>query len=279
MRRKIFIIVVGFLFVLPAITLAGEGSDTIGKCNLLTQLRYSYTSNDFDCDNSVEEGDAFSMGTYDTHSAYLQVDYGICDYFDVYLLFGVSFIDPNTSVYLELPDRYDLKLDYDPGIMWGVGVKGTFFRADNGFYVGGGVHFTHMYADVEYKEYQNGVFNYSLNCDLNEFNLYADLHAGWHFKNIGLTPYIGIEYRQAWVEFDAHHDVDFDMENHYPVGAYVGLDYYINDRFYLNVEGHMVDRWGANIGVGYLFDICPTPAPAVVTPELPETSPTMTPMK
>jgi hypothetical protein len=132
---------------------------------------------------------------------------------------------------------------------------------------------------VKYKEYTNGVFNFSRNCDLNEYNLYADLHAGWHIKNTGLTPYIGVEYRYAWVEFDQHHENTIDMENHYPVGAYVGLDYYINDRFYLNVEGHMVDRWGVNVGVGYLFDICPKPAPVAPAPELPETSPAITPMK
>ena len=27
--------------------------------------------------------------------------------------------------------------------MWGIGVRGTFFRSDNGFYVGGGALFTH----------------------------------------------------------------------------------------------------------------------------------------
>ncbi len=31
--------------------------------------------------------------------------------------------------------------------MWGLGVKATFFRADNGFYVGGGALFTHSFTD------------------------------------------------------------------------------------------------------------------------------------
>ncbi len=30
--------------------------------------------------------------------------------------------------------------------MWGLGVKTTFFRADNGFYVGGGALFTHSFS-------------------------------------------------------------------------------------------------------------------------------------
>ena len=276
MWRKIFIVVVGLLFVFPAFTLAGEGSDTIGKCNLLPQLRYSYTSNDFDCEEPG--GNIFDFGKYDTHSVYLQVDYGICDYFDIYALVGVSFIDPDTSSY-DIGDATILSfdLDYDPGIFWGVGVRGTFYRADSGFYVGAGVNFTHMYADLTAKAYINGVLTDSTSGDLNEYNLYADLHAGWHFKNIGLTPYIGVEYRQVWAELDMGGRME--MDNHNPVGPYVGFDYYINDRLYINAEGHMVDRWGANIGIGYLFDICPKPAPTVVTPEPPVTSPTMTPMK
>ncbi len=31
--------------------------------------------------------------------------------------------------------------------LWGLGFKATFFRADNGLYVGGGVLFTHSFSN------------------------------------------------------------------------------------------------------------------------------------
>ncbi len=40
--------------------------------------------------------------------------------------------------------------------------------------------------------------------------LTPDIHAGWHFKDIGLTPYLGVEYRWAWAE------ASYDIGQSYP---------------------------------------------------------------
>ena len=289
MLKKTFIITIGLLLAIPVFALAGEGSDTIGECQLLPQLRYSYTDNNFDPSGSIMgfSADLFDVGEYASHSAYIQLDYGITNDLDVYALIGVNFIDSVTGRFtsgLAAPINHSFKPDYDPGLLWGVGVRRTICRSKNGFYFGAGIHFTHILANMDYKYYQNNALVDWGHGDLNEYNLYGDFHIGWHFKQIGLTPYIGVEYRQVWAELNLESSplpnrYSINLENHHPVGPYVGFDYYINNKLYINAEGHMVDRWGVGFGIGYLFDICPKPAPVAPAPELPETSPAITPMK
>jgi len=281
MKSKLFVFSVILLFILPFYSFAGEGSDTIGACKILPQLRYAYTDNNFDSENwEIPDVDNIVSGKYISHSAYLQVDLGTCDYFDIYGLIGVNFINPETG-WWEEEGINTLKFDYDPGFLFGLGIKGTFFRADNGFYVGAGVLFTHMSAKVDWWESDANGIRYGWgDGKLTENNFYADLHTGWHFKNIGLTPYVGVEFRQVWAQLDLTgiSNIPTEFENHHPIGVYAGLDYFINDRLYLNVEGHAIDRWGVNAGIGYLFDICGKPAP-VVAPVIPESEPVLTPMK
>ena len=281
MKSKLFVFSVILLFILPFYSFAGEGSDTIGACKILPQLRYAYTDNDFE--SNYPSAELLKVGRYVTHSAYLQVDMGTCDYFDIYGLIGASFIHTDAGLTMDMGGGlyYIWKQYYDPGFMFGLGIKGTFFRADNGFYVGAGALFTHLAADTEIKltltDPTPGI--YTNKGKLIENNFYADLHVGWHFKNIGLTPYVGVEYRQVWARFKKPlFKATIDLENHHPVGVYAGLDYFINDRLYLNVEGHAIDRWGVNAGIGYLFDICGKPAP-VVAPVIPESEPVLTPMR
>ncbi len=61
-------------------------------------------------------------------------------------------------------------------------------------------------------------------------------------------------------------DVELHMDD--PVYMFVGLDHFINDRLYLNVEGrtNFNDGWGIEGGIGYLFDICAKPAPPSWSP-------------
>ncbi len=69
-------------------------------------------------------------------------------------------------------------------------------------------------------------------------------------------------------------EVDYHLDD--PVYVFVGLDHFINDRLYLNVEGrtNFDDGWGIESGIGYMFDLCakpvaPAPAPApVIEPKL-----------
>ncbi len=110
--------------------------------------------------------------------------------------------------------------------------------------------------------------------------LTPDIHAGWHFKNIDLTPYIGLEYRWVWAkasydigqQIPIDGDIELNLRQDKGLGIYAGVDYYATDRLYFNVEGNMLSRWGVSASVGYLFDICekpkaPAPAP-VIEPKL-----------
>ncbi len=94
--------------------------------------------------------------------------------------------------------------------------------------------------------------------------LTPDIHAGWHFKNIDLTPYIGVEYRWAWAK--ASYDIGQQLSpltaisistwnRKTRIGIFAGVDYYVTDHLYFNVEGNMLNRWGVSASVGYLFDI------------------------
>ena len=150
MRSKVFVFFVVLLFILPFYSFAGEGSDTIGACKLLPQIRYAYSDNDYDYHDD-RDAQRYDMGEFVRHDIYLQVNYGVCDYFDIYALIGAVIIDPVTGRYYEGDGVYTyLKPDYDAGLLWGLGAKGTLYRSDSGFYVGAGIRFTHMQVDGDY---------------------------------------------------------------------------------------------------------------------------------
>ena len=282
MKSKLFVFSVILLFILPFYSFAGEGSDTIGACKILPQLRYSYITSDYHNDGTP------SFNTkYENQSVYLQLNWGIHNNIDVYALVGASFIKlvaKGTSVDpAGLPHHVKFTFDPDTSFLWGVGAKGTFFRADSGFYCGAGICFTHSFTgDVGYDVYVDGVHMDHDPYPIRwwEYSLITDVHAGWHFKKWGLTPYAGVEYWQTWAYAEEKDNSDNRVSFHpdHPVGVYVGLDHFIADKLYLNVEGHMINRWGVNAGIGYLFDICGKPAP-VVAPVIPESEPVLTPMK
>jgi outer membrane protein W len=258
MRKKITLGVFGLLLLIPVLTLAGEGSDTVGDGNLLLQLRYSYTENEYD----TNYDDLLSI-SHDSHfdfvnnAAYLQVDYGLTDYVDVYCLLGYS------NAYLHIKAADEFRGDFHTPF-WGVGVKGTFYRAKSGFYFGGGLSFTHAFTLDKTKVFEDEIpleyFEYQ------EMNLTADLHVGWRLREIGLNPYFGVEYRYTWMYFEQigsdnvgggkyvieeHDSGRFVRKANF--GVYAGLDYYVNDHFFLNIEGHAINYWGGSVSVGYFF--------------------------
>jgi outer membrane protein W len=238
----------GYLFdsAIPNLSFAGTGGDTIGGKRLLLKMRYAYFEDDFETDWEEIWEEADEDFDFSSHSVYLQLDYGITDYVDIYGLLGYKRVDFDTG-------ENDFDGDFDT-FLWGVGLKSTFYRAEKGFYVGGGLGVTHAFTPDKQKIYYYGddYFEYS------EINLTADVHAGWRFP-CGFSPYLGVEYRYTWLNLERIHDngeIDddsgrFEQENN--LGVFVGLEYLINDRFFLNVEGHMVNRWGGSFGVGYMF--------------------------
>ena len=250
MRTKTLTLSLAFLLALSLSAFAAEGSDTIGDENLLPQLRYSYSINDY---KSAWEDDLGSTNDFDfkSHSAFLQVDYGITDNVDIYGLIGYRYLDADV----------DGDPDYGMGaldaLLWGAGLKATFYRMDNGLYLGGGLGVTHAYTPKVSRLYSDG--NY-IDYIYNELNITADIHAGWKFEKIGLTPYIGAEYRYTRLLMESissgsvnPNETAFLNEDHL-FGMYAGLDYYLNNRLYVNVEGHFFDYNGVSASVGYLFD-------------------------
>jgi len=263
----------GYLFdsLIPNLN-SGVATDTIGACNLMPQVRYSYIYNIFDTDYEgfVEDGQDNDY-TFENHSVYFQLTYGLTDYVDVYGLIGYR----NINFDIDGADRITGDID---ALLWGAGLKSTFYRADNGFFVGGGLGINYAYNPE--KQYLNNNDDASFRIKYKEMNLTTDLHAGWHFKNIGLTPYAGVEYRYTWAtleEYDSPHVVDEDNSARFTqknyVGVFAGLDWFITDRLFFNIEGHAIDYYGGSAGIGYRFDICGKPAP---TPE-PAPSPVIEP--
>jgi len=259
---------------------AGEGSDTVGGGKLLPQLRYGYSVSNW---NTVSS-DALGWRDWDVnaHTYYAQANWGILNNVDLIALIGgrsVSMESEYTTGTTALT-YFDAKADCVPMFLWGVGFKATFFRADNGFYVGGGALFTHSRSnDLELKTYFNGALVDELDGTFRLNMLAPELHLGWHFGDTGLTAYTGVDYvfSRAVAELEDGSEIELYMDH--PVYGFVGLDYFINDRLYVNVEGrgNFVDGWGVETGVGYLFDLC-APAPAPEPEPVPVIEPKLEPM-
>jgi hypothetical protein len=214
------------------------------------------------------------------HLYYAQLNIGVTDYVDVYTLIGTASM--RSEYWAKDPTAWGETFEYgwvnnNPhGFLWGVGLKGTFFRLDNGLYLGTGVNFNEVRVyDVNYKEYRDGAQSYDSRhtaekAGWHEYNLYADLHAGWHIKKIGLTPYVGAQYRWGWADMQYYGAGANVWKEYYqpenPWGMYVGADYYLNDKLCVNVQGNLIDQWGVDVGIGYLFDICGKTKPAATPP-------------
>ncbi len=262
--------------------LAGEGSDTLGACKLMPELRYSYFETPM-VNHDIGIGTNGTSEYFDwwarDHAATVGVTWGVIDNLDLYTFVGARIcytMEGRASIY---PVDFKEVFEFGSGFTCGLGVRGTFWRSPNGFYVGGGTSVTYAltHGKRHLKIYEAGVLVWDSLSDegyyFQEQNLavVADLHAGWHIKNTGLTPYFGVEYRlnQAYVKARSIYIDGSDCTTFYekyPVGVYVGLDHMIAERLYLNVEAHMINRWGGTATIGYVFDICGKPEPVPVAP-------------
>jgi hypothetical protein len=270
LKRTLFITLL-LVMVFSLSAFAGEGSDTVGGGKLLPQLRYAYSATEWD---TTGVG-AFHDWDFGAHDYYLQVNWGVFENLDIFALVG------GRSIRMET-EAGTLKGSADTAgcLLWGFGVKGTFFRADNGFYVGGGALFTHSRAtNFVLSQYLAGAPAGEWDYDLSSYTLTPELHVGYHFKNIGLTPYIGVDYTysRAVLEYSGG-DATLRMDD--PVYMFAGIDHYVTDKLYLNFEGrtNFGGGWGMGGGIGYLFDICAKPAPAPAPAPAPVIEPKLEPM-
>jgi hypothetical protein len=284
MMKKLFLIsLVVLAFSVSAF--AGEGSDTIGACRLMPELRYAYYETPVRVDSGPSSMDFDNDWRLGEHNVTLQVNYGLSDYVDVFAFAGGRIAAEKTGDYSIPPRFFDQETAFDlgSGFIGGVGIKGTFYRAPNGFYFGGGMSFTYAFTCENLHLKDNGVTVAGLTYRETDAAITADLHAGWHIGDTGLTPYLGVEYR--WNQEDLYAEKagkDFPPNNYTteaknPVGVYVGLDYLLNNRLYFNLEGQMIKRWGGSFSVGYLFDLCPVPV-VVPPPVAPPIEPKLEPM-
>jgi hypothetical protein len=284
MFKRILFITLSLVMVFSLSAFAGEGSDTVGGGKLLPQLRYGYSVSDWDTVEALMNG--FVDWDVNTHSYYLQVNWGILENVELVGLVGGQ----SLSMESDRPAFSDrLESGWAPMFMWGLGVRATFFRADNGLYVGGGALFTHSFSrDFVIDQYDTptGEWFSSYDVKMNVYRLTPELHAGWHIGDTGLTPYIGVDYtwlkaNSDWVRVGGPGNVwhtRYHLDD--PVYLFVGLDHYINDRLYLNVEGrtNFNNGWGLETGIGYMFDICAKPAPAPAPAPAPVIEPKLEPM-
>jgi hypothetical protein len=275
MFKKTLIFTVSLLMVFSVCAFAGEGSDTIGACKLQPQLRYGYSTMTWETHSAF--AGTMQHRDFDAHAYYLQLNWGIFNNVDIFGLVG------GRSVRMVGKDpAYCARTDYEPMLLWGLGVRATFFRADNGFYVGGGALFTHSLTDDFQVRIYNpaGVLTNVWETTYRVYTLTPEIHVGWNIKNIGLTPYIGGDY--TWARAVDEYTGGGDIEYHpdHPFGMFAGIDYYFNDKLYVNVEGrtNFIDGWGVESGIGYKFDICGAPAPEPIPAPAPVIEPKLEPM-
>jgi hypothetical protein len=284
MIKKLFLISL-LVLAFSVSAFAGEGSDTIGACKLLPELRYAY----YETPVRVTEGPTGLHFNQDwrlrEHNVTLQVNYGLSDDVDVFAFAGGRIAAEKSGTYSLARTIIDQESEFDlgSGFIGGVGIKGTFYRAPNGFYFGGGMSFTYAFTGENIHLKNGGVTVVGTEWRETDAAATADLHAGWHIRNTGLTPYLGVEYR--WNQEDLYAEKagkdfpasDYTTQARNPFGVYVGLDYLLNNRVYFNVEGQMIKRWGGSLSVGYLFDLCPVPV-VVPPPVAPPIEPKLEPM-
>jgi hypothetical protein len=268
MIKKSLLVTLSIMLLFSFSAFAGEGSDTVGGGKLLPQLRYGYSVFDWET-HSIAATD-FEDWDITAHNYFAQLNWGVLNNLDLIALVGGR----SLSLSSDYQDRFyeEFKARSVPAFMWGLGFRTTFFRADNGLYVGGGALFTHSFTnDFDLKYYEDGVLDSEYRATLSAYMLTPEIHAGLHIKDTGLTPYLGADYTwsRAVTEIDGGGDIESRLEN--PFFMFVGIDYLMNDRLYLNVEGrsNFVDGWGVEAGIGYMFDICAKPAPPVVEPAPP----------
>jgi hypothetical protein len=295
MAKKLFLIsLVVLAFSVTAF--AGEGSDTIGACRLLPELRYAYYETPMRV--TLHPESSVALPSYDDdwrlkeHDVTLQVTYGLTDNIDLYTFLGARLGAEKTgssSIMIgTVRTPQDNLFDLDSGFICGAGIRGTFYRWPNGLYLGGGLSLTYAVTDNHRPLKQRGPGGSYTDTGLRfrdtDYAVAADLHAGWHIGDTGLTPYLGVEYRYeleylyAYKQGDGNYVNDHRMESKNPVGVVVGLDYLLNDRLYFNVETQMVKRWGGSFSVGYMFDLCAVPVVPAVVPEAPVPAPQLVPM-
>jgi hypothetical protein len=272
MFKKSLLLALSLLLVVSVSAFAGEGSDTVGGGKLLPQLRYGYSATEWGTHSPYAA--SFRDWDVDAHSYYAQLNWGILNNVDLIGLVGGRSLSLGSVSSLT---GATVESDWASMFMWGLGVKATFFRADNGLYVGGGALFTHSFSnDLDARVYTAaGVLSGWYDVDLSVYTLTPELHAGWHIGDTGLTPYIGVDYTwlramSEWVGVPAGPgEIKYRMND--PAYMFVGLDHHITDRLYLNFEGrtNFSGGWGIEGGIGYMFDICAKPAPAPVEPAPP----------
>ncbi len=288
-KRAALAVLLVAVFALGA--LAGEGSDTIGACRLMPELRYSYYETPVTSSTMAvfRDGTVYHLDwRQKEHDAVAQLNWGVIDNLDLFTFVGARICPTYEGDVTALGDNFVYDLDLGTGFTCGLGVKGTFWRSPSGFYAGGGASV--VYGVSKHKNSLKIYVNDELMMDtLRDLGAYyieqnlavtADLHAGWSFEKIGLTPYVGVEYRWLNAYLTQHQpgvpDVCLNFREKNPVGVYVGVDYLIAKRLTLNLEGHMINRWGGSLAVGYRFDICG--APEAAAPPAPVIEPKIEPM-
>ncbi len=289
---KRVVLVVFLIMTFSICALAGEGSDTVGGGKLLPQLRYGYAVSSW----KTHDNGALTSPDYRSHSYYVQANWGILENVELVGLAGGRSFMMEDAVTVVVPGGFILseseKTEWARSFIWGLGARGTFFRTDSGLYIGGGALFTHTRADdygatidisIEIPPFSpiTAVLDTGDIYHTDIYQLTADLHAGWHIKSIGLTPYAGVDY--TWARMVTEYEgIDGKVESHprHPWGIYAGVDYFLNDRLYLNVEGRsdFADGWGVETGIGYMFDLCEKPAPAPEPAPAPIIEPMLEPM-
>jgi hypothetical protein len=276
MLRRSLLLALSLVLVFSLSSFAGEGSDTVGGGKLLPQLRYGYTATEWTSTSTwmMPERD----GDFKTHDFYLQCNWGIFENVDLVALVGGQALRYETE-----GGTQDGHTDWEPMLMWGIGVKATFFRADNGFYVGGGALFTHSFGDrFRFDNYIGGVYSDSWDITMSVLKLTPEVHAGWHIGDTGLTPYLGADYIWSRALTDWYNGGlnEIPMHIEQPFYMFAGIDYALKNGLCLNLEGrtNFDGGWGIGTGVGYMFDICKKPAPAPEPAPAPVIEPKLEPM-
>jgi len=210
--------------------------------------------------------------TIDSSNAlYTKIGYSFSDYLGIYGKLGMQNLDAKLDV-LSGTNKAQYKLEYDFGVVWGIGACTMYKIPGTWIKIGGDVQYMQA-PQLELDAVKIGGTeitnqNSSTDAEFSEFSLTFLVGLDIPLDNevvTSLSPYVGVRYSDA--DFDlgtiTHDPVTVGSTNFtglsgsldpdHNVGVILGCDMALWKTFSVGVEGRFVDETAMNVNGSYKF--------------------------
>ncbi len=260
---RIMVAVMVSLFGTISLTRAASVGLNSEKKGLSTSVEYTHV---FDQELDKDAGSVDSE--IDKIDAVLaKLNYAFNEYVSLYTKLGSADIDVNLA-FVKGADRANYQLEHDFGFAWGGGIQASLPLGDSEW---------RSIFDLQYLRWDSEVNSVKVNnisasavsstdAEVTDLSLSALLAKKWTLSNGGvLTPYAGVKLSHVVVDYGtlSHAGITVgsttfsgfsgDISSENKVGAVMGTEYQLNDRWSLAVEGRLVDETAITGSAKYRF--------------------------